>query len=245
MTTTGATIPQAIYLFDAAGKEATFATKAALQAAGWDLTWYDNTAVALASQPTWTLPVAGVNGRHQPAFVMPSGLWTCKVTRPSLLHLSAPTEFSGEGSAYDLNSIGASIATSGGVALTPITVGDDTTIYDGDSIILDFAVSEAALAYIGAASLAAVTVGGMVPGIKLDSLNSDDPQSALLTPTITSDISGTRTVRGTLAAFPAALLVQDATKSTAATAQLRLTYAGKTCIASSIALTIQWKATTA
>lgn len=241
---TGETIPQALYLYLPSGSAATYATKAAMQAAGWDLTWYDNTGVALASQPTWTLPVAGVNGRHLIAFVMPANPWTCKVTLPTLIYASAPTEFTGEGNAYDIDTVGSLIATANGVSLTPITIGAAVTIYDGDSLIFDFAVSEAALTYIGAASLTAITVAGMVPGIKLDSLNSDDPQSALLTPTITSDVSGTRTVRGTLATFPSALQVVDLSKATQATAQLRLTYSGKTCIASVIAVTVQWKATT-
>ncbi len=241
----GETVIQTLYLYDASGALVSYATKAAMVAALWDLTWYDNTGVALASQPTWTLPVAGASGRHQIAFVMPEGVWTCKVSLPAAANVAAPAEFGDEGTAYDIDSVGSQIATSNGVSLTPITTGDAQTIYDGDSIITDFAISEAALAYIGAASLAAVTVGNMVPAIKLDSVDSDQPQTALMTPTITSDVLNTRTVRGTLAAFPAALAVPDATKSVSATIQLRLTYSGKTCIATAVALTVLWKAPTA
>ena len=80
----------------------------------------------------------------------------------------------------------------------------------------------------------------------LDSLNSDDTASVTgFSNSITSDTSGNRVVRCTLNAFPAALAVQDSTKSLAATAHLRLTEGSKTAIASEIKLTVKWKATTA
>lgn len=238
----GETVIQTLYLYDAAGALVTYASKALMTGAGWDLTWYDNTGVALASQPTWSLPVAGASGRHQIAFVMPSGVWTCKVTLPAAANVSAPTEFGDEGTPYDIDSVGAQIATANGVAITPVTVGDSATIYDGDSIKLLFSVSEAALAYIGAASLTAAD--SRVAEIKLDSLDSSVAATATLTTSIISDTSGNRVVQGLLASFPAGLAVPTGTKSVSATAQLRITEGSLDCIASQIALTVLWKATT-
>lgn len=236
---------QTIYLFDSTGLPVAYASKAAMQAAGWDLTWYDEDGVALSSQPTWTLPVAGeTTGRHQIRYVMPSGVWTAKVTVPSALASAAPVEFSDEGTSYDIDSVGSLIASSSGVSLTPVLTSDTAEIFDGDSIVLDFSVTEAALSYVGAASLAAVDT--ILCQVKLDSLNSDDTASVTgFTNSITSDTSGNRVVRCTLNAFPAALAVQDSTKSLAATAHLRLTEGSKTAIASEIKLTVKWKATTA
>ncbi len=241
---TGETVIQTLYLYDAAGALVSYATKAAMASAGWALTWYDNTGVALSSQPTWTLPVAGASGRHQIAFVMPSGVWTCKVTLPAAANVAAPAEFGDEGTAYDIDSVGSSIATSSGVALTAITIGDAVTVYDGDSLVFDFAVSEAALTELGAASLTAVTT--KLVQIKLDSSDSSTAAiAATFTNSITSDVSGTRTLHAYVDAFPAALAVPAGTKSVSATAHLRLTNGTKTVIASAIAVTVQWKATTA
>jgi len=240
---TGDEIPQPLYLFDATGAPVIYASKAAMQAAGWDLIWYDEDEVALASQPTWTLQSAGeTSGRHHIRYVMPTAVWTCPVVKPSVDHYSAPAEFGGEGLTYDTDAIGSLIATSGGVSLTPVTTADEAEIYDGDSIILDFAVTEAGLAYIGAASLAAIDT--MISHIKLNTTDSDQVATVTgLTNSITSDTSGNRVVRATLDAFPAALAVLDATKSLACTAQLRATEGTKTAILAEIALTIKWKAT--
>lgn len=245
MSITGDEIPQPVYLFDATGKPETFATKAAMQAAGWDLIWYDEDETALSSQPTWTLQSAGeASGRHHIRYVMPAGVWTCPVVRPTVDHYAAPTEFTGEGTTYDVDSVGSLIATSGGVALTPVTTSGEAEIYDGDSIILDFSVTEAALTYIGAASLTAIDA--LSAEIKLNTADSSAAATvATLTESITSDVSGNRVVRGLLAAFPAALAVPAAAKSLACTAQLRATEGTKTAIVSEIALTIKWKATTA
>lgn len=244
MSITGDEIPQPVYLFDNTGAPVAYATKAAMQAAGWDLIWYDEDETALASQPTWTLQSAGeASGRHHIRYVMPAGVWTCPVVKPTVDHYSAPAEFSGEGLTYDTDAIGSLIATSNGVSLTPVTTADEAEIYDGDSIILDFAVTEAALAYIGAASLTACDA--LLAEIKLNTVDSDQAATVGgLTETITSDTSGNRVVRATLDAFPVALAVPDATKSLACTAQLRATEGTKTAIVSEIALTIKWKATT-
>jgi len=239
---TGDEAIQPIYLYDTAGALVSYASKALMQAAGFDLTWYDADAVALASQPAWTLPVAGADGRHQIKYVIPNGPWTCKVSLPSAANNAAPIEFWAEGMSYDENSIGSLIATSGGVALTPVTTADEAEIYDGDSIVLNFSVTEAALEYINAASLNACD--SLVAEIKLNTIDSDQPATVVgLTETITSDTAGNRVVQAVLAAFPAALAVPDATKSLACTAQLRLTEGSRTAIASEIALSVKWKAT--
>jgi hypothetical protein len=241
---TGDEIPQAIYLFSPTGVPLSYATKAAMQAAGWDLIWYDEDDVALSSQPTWTLQSAGDSeGRHPIRFIIPSGVWTCPVVKPSIEYYAAPAEFSGEGFSYDTDAIGSLIATSNGVALTPVTTADSAEIYMGDSIILDFAVTEAALTYIGAASLAAIDT--LLAEIKLNTTDADQAATVGgLTESITSDTSGNRVVRAVLDAFPSALNVPDGAKSLACTAHLRATEGTKTAIIGEIALTIKWRATT-
>jgi len=240
---TGEEAVQPLYLFDATGAPLAYASKAAMTAAGWGLTWYDEDETALSSQPTWTLQSAGESsGRHHIRYIMPTGIWTVPVVKPTVDHYSAPAEFGGEGTAYDIDSVGSLIATSNGVSLTPVTTADEAEFYDGDSIVLDFAVTEAALAYIGAASLAAIDT--LLAEIKLNTIDSDQVATVGgLTESITSDVSGTRTVRAVLDAFPAALAVPDNTKSLACTAHLRATEGTKTAIISEIAVTIKWKAT--
>lgn len=248
MTTTGGFAIQPLYLYDATGAPVSYATKAAMQAALWDLTWYDSSGVALASQPTWTLPVAGALGRHQIRYVIPASVWTCKVTLPSALHISAPTEFPGEGLTYDTNTIGALIATSSGVTLSPSTVSATATIYQGDSLVFDFSISESALTLlgvgVGAGALALVDT--LLCQIKLNTADSGDVALvAVFTNTITSDVVGTRTVRAVLNAFPSGLNIPAGAKSLPFTAHLRLTEGSVTFIASVIAGTVLWKATTA
>jgi hypothetical protein len=227
----------------ATGVARDFADKAAMVTAGYDLTWYDDAGDALASQPTWTMERSETNGDHMLAYAVPLGAYGIRLTVPGTDYASVAL-WSGIGYTYGPDDLGSLIATSGGVALTPVTTSDEAEIYDGDSIILDFSVTEAALTYINAASLTACDT--LLAQIKLNTNDSDETADVTgFTNTVTSDTSGNRVLRAVLAAFPAALAVPDGAKSIACTAQLRATEGTKTAIVSEIALTVKWKATTA
>jgi hypothetical protein len=242
MAKTGETDCQALYLETDAGVAATYADKTAFLAAGYALTFRDIANAALSPQPTWTIPTTGVGKRHLISFTVPDGVFTCGVTLPSGKTCS-PVEFSGEGTAYDVDSVGGLIVSSNGVTVTPTRTDSTASMFDGDSIDLSFSVTEAALTSIGATSLADCTT--RAAEIKLDTLDSSAAASvATLVETITTDTSGTRIIRATLDTFPSALAVAASTKSTSATAHLRLTKSTKTIIAAEIKLTINWKATT-
>lgn len=242
---TGQTIPRTIYLQSASGAPLTFATYAAFLAAGFSIIFYSNTGSPLASQPTITLPLPGVLGRHQFAYVMPSGTWTAKVSSVDPTLSTIPAEFDGEGAAYDLASIGGSIATSSGVSITDTASSGTATIYDGNSISISCIVPESALVAVGAASLAACSL--LTSEIKLNSADSSAAAAVTtLIETITSDVSGNRVVKCTLDAFPSALAVPAGSQQTlSATLHLRITNGTKTITANSTQVIVRWKATTA
>jgi hypothetical protein len=158
-------------------------------------------------------------------------------------HVLSWDSFDEDLSVYTLDSLGSIIATTGTIVVSDLSTETSLEIYDGDSIDVNLTVPEAALTALGAASLAAIDA--LACGVKLNSLNSDDPQSATLSTSIVTDTSGNRVVRAYLNAFPAALAVSDATQSTQATIALRATEGTKTFIVATCALTIKWKATTA
>jgi hypothetical protein len=228
--------------FDASGVPQTYASKAAIQAASWDFTWYDGDGVALSSQPTWTLPVAGSNGRHLISFVNPDGVWTVAITKPSVDHMSVPAEFSGEGTTYDTDSLGAMIQSSIGITVVDTLTEGTAEIFHGDSIRLDFSVSESALTAIGAASLAACdALKAEIKKVSTDS--STAAEVTTLTESIVSDTAGNRVVRATLAAFPSAIAPPTGGQTTlACRADLRLTEGSNTITASTINLTVKWRA---
>jgi hypothetical protein len=241
----GDAIPRTIYVQNAAGQFVSFASYALFQAAGFSITFYDSTGVALASQPTITLPVAAVNGRHQFTYIMPNNPWTARVvcTNPNLL--PSPVEFDGEGTSYDIDTVGSAIATSSGVALSDTALSGSVQMFDGNSIDVSCAVTEAALSKIGATSLA--NCDSLVAEIKLNSLDSSVAASVPgLIETITSDVVNTRTVRVTLDAFPAVLAVPTGSQQAVqATLQLKLLKGTKVITANSTQITVKWKATTA
>lgn len=240
MPVVGSPLPFVLYLADSSG-DLTYASKALFLAAGWNLTWYDEDSIALSVQPTWTLPVAGAAGRHQFQFLEPRGPYTIKVTKPAGAY-SSPIEGQGEGVDYDINSIGALIATSGGVAISNRITTDSATIYHGDSLDLSFSVLEAALASIGANDLSDCT---LYAGIKLTGVDSGDAAAVDTWTALaaTSDTIGNRVVRAQLDAFPVALAVPSNSTQLSAVAHLRLTVSTKTLIVAAIALTVEWKAT--
>jgi hypothetical protein len=78
----GDTIAKVLYLQTLSGRSLSYASKAAFQADGWDISWTDTDADALSSQPTWTVEADGTNGRHVIEYTLPSGVAIAKVTVP-------------------------------------------------------------------------------------------------------------------------------------------------------------------
>lgn len=243
MSITGDTVPQALFLYGVTGDPVNYATKAAFLADGWALTWYDKNDVVLASQPTYALDVGDVNGRHLVSFIKPADAFTVKVTRPSILHGHTPLEFDGEGLPYDDRTIGSLIVAASGLPVSNDSTSSTAEVFHGDSLRFDFSVTENALVRIGAANLAACTMAAEIKRTSIDSSTAADV--ATLIETIISDISGTRTVRGSLDAFPAILAPPTGGQTTlSCRADLRLTNGAKTITAATIAVTVKWKATT-
>ena len=227
----------------AAGAALTYATKALFLAAGFALTWKDSTNTALATQPDWTLPVAGSGKRHQFDYVVPDGAWTIDITKPST-HIANPSEVSGEGQAYDDALIGARLDAGTGVTITPTLTASTAEMFDGDSInVIGISIPEAALTAIGATSLADCT--SRKAFIKIDSQDSNDIPTVPdtdLTVTSTSDSSGNRVVKVTKDVFPPAIGVLDDGGSLSCTLHVRLTKGAKTIIAGEIKLAVRWTA---
>jgi hypothetical protein len=237
----GTILAQALYIKTDAGAAVNYATKLLFTGAGWDIIWQDSSGVALTSQPTWTLS-AGSGGRHVVGFANPAGQWTAKVVQIAS-NFSNPLEFSGEGLGADADLIYATILSSGGVPATTLATDGEVRIFDSDSMRVDFTVLEAALAAVGASSLA--TLDSMVAEIKLITKNSDDPADVTgLTEAILTDTSGARVVRVDLNAFAAALAVPDGEDELRARIDLRIVKGTRQVIAATRSLVILWKALT-
>ncbi len=243
MSVTGDSLSQPWFPFDASGVALTYANKAAITAAGWDFVWYNGAGTALSSQPVWTLPAAGSAGFHLISFVNPDGVWTCVITKPSADHLSAPAAFTGEGTTYDLDSLGGLIQSSVGITVVDTLTEGTAEMFHGDSIGLLFSVAESALTAIGAASLAVCTLKAEIKKATTDSDQAADVTT--LTEAIVTDTAGNRSVSAILATFPEAIAPPDGGMSTIlCRADLRLTYLTKTITASTILLTVKWRAAT-
>jgi hypothetical protein len=243
VSVTGDSLPQVWFPFDASGVPQTYANKSAIQAASWDFTWYDGNGVALSSQPTWTLPVAGVAGRHLISFVNPDGVWTVSISKPSTDHMSVPAEFSGEGFTYDTDALGALIQSSVGITVVDTLTEGTAEVFHGDSILLSFSVAESALAAIGASSLSDCdALKSEIKKVSTDSATAAEVTT--LTESIFTDAAGDRIVRATLSAFPSAIAPPTGGQTTlACRADLRLTKGTSTITASTISLTVKWRAT--
>jgi hypothetical protein len=246
MTVTGETNPQAIYLQTAAGAALIYATKAAFLAAGWNLTWYDASNTALASQPTWSLSAGDSEGRHVVTYAVPDGPCTVKVTLPNSFYLAAPKEFQCEGQTYDEDALaGLFLASAGIVTGSVTTTGDELVLIDGNSIRVDLTVLDVALTYIGATSLA--NCDTLVAEIKKTATDSSSAaEVTTLVEAIVTDTVGARVVRCTLDAFPAALAVPTGGDGQAVTGRLDLvlTKGTKKVTAATKPVRVVWKAST-
>ena len=226
----------------ATGVARDYADTTAFTTAGYNLTWVDENGTSLSPQPTWSLVRSDTTGDHYFKSEVVLGAYSVIMTVPSTDYVSVRV-WTGRGTSYGIDDVGSSIAASGGVSLSPLSIGDTADMFDGDSISVLMVVPEAALTALGAASLAACDL--IEAFIKLDSVDSDSAPTvanAALTKTIVTDASNDRSVRVTLATFPVALKVIDGTRATACTVQLRLTEGTKMLIVSEVALTVKWSA---
>lgn len=131
---TGDTIAKVVYLQTLSGRGLSYANKAAFQADGWDLSWTDTSAVALTSQPTWSIAVESGNtrGKHLITYTVPSGVGIAKLTVPGWA--SDPGAWIVEGQAYDEDSIAGVILTSQGTpGVQSAADGDLGDVVMGDS----------------------------------------------------------------------------------------------------------------
>lgn len=131
---TGDTIAKVVYLQTLSGRGLSYANKAAFQADGWDLSWTDTSAVALTSQPTWSIAVESGNtrGKHLVTYTAPSGVGIAKATVPGWA--SDPGAWIVEGQAYDEDSIAGLILTSQGTpGVQSAADGDLGDVVMGDS----------------------------------------------------------------------------------------------------------------
>lgn len=109
---TGVTASKVLYLFDSGGNALSYSSAAAFTSAGWNLTWYNTSGVALTTQPAWSLAPLGSGGRHLVTYTWPTGVWQAVPTVPS--GMADPGTWGGEGTTYDDDSLGGLIATSQG-----------------------------------------------------------------------------------------------------------------------------------
>ncbi|MBA3589956.1 hypothetical protein [Methylibium sp.] len=124
--------PKILILEASNGTAQSFASKAAFQAAGWDLIWRDVDGTALASQPTWTLSDEG-SGRHRVKYTVPAGIYWVEPTIPAG-YVMSPEAWANEGQSYDDDALAGLLQTSQGVPA--IISADDGTLGDvvmGDS----------------------------------------------------------------------------------------------------------------
>lgn len=244
MPLAGSTATFPLLLQDAAGAALSYANKAAFTGAGWAITFYNSTGTALSPQPTWDLLVGTVATQpdiYQVQYVVPTGDFTAVVDVLGT-NYAAPTAYRDFGDGASLSQIYAAALESSGVVVQDATTGQDINVYQGDSIVVDMSVTETALSFIGAASLADCDT--IAAELKLAATNATSaPEVATFAESITSDTSGARTVRVSLDSFPSALNVSGPLGTTvAARIDLRLTKGTKTIIASTVNVTSQWAA---
>jgi hypothetical protein len=127
----GDTIGKVVYLQTLSGRALSYANKTAFQADGWDISWVDTSAVALTSQPTWT--VADLSGgRHLITYTVPSGVGIAKPTVPGAY--ADPGTWAVEGQSYDEDLLAGLMLTAQGTpTVQSATDGDLGDVVMGDS----------------------------------------------------------------------------------------------------------------
>lgn len=238
---TGDTIVKIVYLQTLAGRNLSYASKAAFQADGWDLSWRDNAGAALSSQPTWTLADQG-GGRHMVAYTVPSGVSWVKSTVPGWA--ADPGVWGTEGEAYDEDSLAGLLQTSQGVpGLQSAADGDLGDVVMGDSWTSGvITVPLGKISPFGYSDLTGMTLSA---GLKQDPSTTAVVSST--SPALNTTIIDTsaRTISAQWIAFPAAMnLGSTSSDQTAAwflDFQLKHTASGRIMTVGRYKLNVVWQ----
>jgi hypothetical protein len=117
-----------------AGAALSYANKAALTAAGWDLIAYDVDGVALTSQPTWSIAVVdATTGAHRVKWTMPSGKGYIRLTIPTYWRAD-PYGWTFDGQTYDDDAIAGLLLINQGVpAISSAADGNLGDVVEHDS----------------------------------------------------------------------------------------------------------------
>jgi hypothetical protein len=201
---TGDTIAQVLYLQTTAGVGASYANKAAFQAALWDLSWVDSSGVALTSQPTWSIAVVSgsTNGAHLLTYTLPSGFAVTKVTIPS--GYVDPGTWTTFGEAYDADSLAGLMLTSQGVpGVQSAADGDLGDVVMGDS--WSSGVQTVPLGKISPFGYSDLT--GMTLTAALKQTPATSPVASSTTPNLFTTIvdASARTIKAEWITFPSAM----------------------------------------
>jgi hypothetical protein len=209
----GDTKPKLLILQDPSGANLSYASKAAFQAAGFNLTWYDNTGTALAAQPTWTIADQG-NGIHMVAYAVPSGFYWVKPTLPTgtvinglvVPYTVSPTTWANEGEIYDADAIAGLLLTAQGVpVVNSADDGDLGDVVEGDSFTTDsLEVPLGSLTKFGFSDLTGFTISASL-------MKTPNGTEVAINSAIVS--TSARTVKAYWDSFPAALALTSGTQS--------------------------------
>jgi hypothetical protein len=176
------------------------------------------------------------------AFTAPAALgqFSARIVPASGTDVVFPDLLEDDITAYSIDSVGGLVATTGAIAVSPVTGRTTLSVYHGDSITAVAKIPEGALTALGATSLADITT--LASGIKLTSADSDDAAVATPTVTIVTDTVGARVLRAQLTTFPAALAVPDGgQRSVSARLDIRATKGSVTLIIAVIDITVYWR----
>lgn len=238
---TGDTIVRLINLETDAGLRQSYASKAAFQAIGWDLTWRDTTGAALSSQPTWTLAAEG-NGIHRVEYTMPASVWWVEITVPTG-YRADPSSWSGEGLAYDAESLAGLINTSSGVP--GILSADDSNFGD---VVMGDAWNSGTL-YIPLAKLSRLGYGysDLASGWTFTAGFKDAPATTVVNTGVTAVAGATIATDGAISfgftTFPTAMNLSSTAEQLVwyADVQLKKTSNGIIITALRGTLTVKWQ----
>lgn len=198
---TGDTVPKVKYLQTLGGRALSYSNKAAFNAGGWDVVWYDNTNTILSSQPTYTVADMGA-GRHMISHTVPSGFAVAKFTVPAIG--MDPGTWALEGQAYDEDSLAGLLQTSQGViGVRSAADGDLGDVVSGDAWNSDIlTIPLGRISVFGYTDLTGMTV---TAGFKKDPTTTSVTTGAGVTATIVS--AANRTVTVAWDTFPTTMLL--------------------------------------
>ncbi len=230
-----------------AGVNQAYASKAAFQAAGWDLTFKDGTGTALAVQPTWTI-LLSANGLHVVGITSEpvtetTGGWYADITVPPGYFTPSIT-IEGDGVPYTLTDLLSQImsgtgSTSGTGAARVSDALEDWVM--GDSFELDDIVPLDGLTKIGCTDLTGVTVRA---GWKQAFPLAESVATELFTGTVTVVDATLRTINIRVDTFPVAAALTSGQESVPYVLDISITKAGRTYTAKRYTQSVIWQADT-